>query len=241
MIGSAALLLSGFSIPLLESINGKKGFVRSSNQVGAFSCADLTSLNGKVGWSGNSGTGSSRTKREPNNKINHTGHLRRVTYSWFPPLKAQQPSPPDRKGWGFIYAWYPVTLPAGDRERYVCRDMKDKLQELEMFAMLILPEFCQTLDEMLLKNPKWSKKRVFETLFELGEKKHSHDNSIRDSQFGKSFTSLLTKTNMEYSCFLAYAAGCVRGEYWTDPSGGNFLELIQPIAKIGKQKFLHRT
>lgn len=119
--------------------------------------------------------------------------------------------------------------------------MKDKLQELEMFAMLILPEFCQTLDEMLLKNPKWSKKRVFETLFELGEKKHSHDNSIRDSQFGKSFTSLLTKTNMEYSCFLAYAAACVRGEYWTDPSGGNFLELIQPIAKIGKQKFLHRT
>jgi len=51
--------------------------------------------------------------------------------------------------------------------------MKNKLKEIEMFGMIILPEYFQTLHAILTTNPKWSKKRIFETLFEVGEKKHS--------------------------------------------------------------------
>ena len=119
--------------------------------------------------------------------------------------------------------------------------MKDKLKEIEMFGMIILPEYFQTLHAILTTNPKWSKKRIFETLFEVGEKKHSRNNLIKDPQSGKNFTSLLNKTHMQYSCFLAYAAGCVRGAYGAEDSGSGFLELIRPIARIGKLEFLHRT
>ena len=119
--------------------------------------------------------------------------------------------------------------------------MKEELEELEMFAMKILNEFSQTLEEILMTNPKLSKKRIFEALFEVGDKKHSRDMSIGDSKFGNDFTSLLTKTNMEYSCFLAYAAGCLKGACWPAHSRGDLLEMVKPIAKIGKQIFLHRT
>jgi hypothetical protein len=43
---------------------------------------------------------------------------------------------------------------------------------------------------------------------------------------------------MEYSCFLAYGAGCVKGAYGSQVSGDVFSELIKPIARIGKEKFI---
>jgi hypothetical protein len=115
--------------------------------------------------------------------------------------------------------------------------MRQKLTKIEIFGKEILPEFHNTLTEIRTSNPKWSIKRIFEALFEIGEKKYAPNNKISDKQFGLLFTSLLTKTNMEYSCFLAYGAGCVRGSYGSKVSGSDFLELVKPIAKIGKEKF----
>ena len=116
--------------------------------------------------------------------------------------------------------------------------MREKLTKMENFGKEILPEFYNTLSEIRANNPKWSKKRIFEKLFELGEKKYAPSNKISDKQFGLLFTSLLTKTNMEYSCFLAYGAGCVKGVYGSRVSGDDFFELIRPIARIGKEKFI---
>jgi len=116
--------------------------------------------------------------------------------------------------------------------------MRQKQTIIENFGREILPEFHKALSEIRTSNPKWSKKRIFETLFEIGEKKHAPNNKISDKQFGLLFTSLLAKTNMEYSCFLAYGAGCVRGAYGSKVSGSDFMELIKPIAKIGKEKFI---
>ena len=116
--------------------------------------------------------------------------------------------------------------------------MTQKLTKIENFGKEILPEFHETLSEIRTNNPNWSKKRIFETLFELGEKKYAPSNKKSDKQFGLVFTSLLTKTNMEYSCFLAYGAGCVKGAYGSKVSGSDLLELIKPIARIGKEKFI---
>ena len=116
--------------------------------------------------------------------------------------------------------------------------MRQKLTKVENFGKEILPEFHKTLSEIHTNNPKWSKKRIFERLFELGEKKYAPGNKISDKQFGPLFNSLLTKTNMEYSCFLAYGAGCVKGAYGSKVSGDVFFELIKPIARIGKEKFI---
>jgi hypothetical protein len=116
--------------------------------------------------------------------------------------------------------------------------MRQKLTKIENLGKEIMPEFHKTLTEIWTSNPKWSKKRIFETLFEIGEKKYAPNNMVSDKQFGLLFNSLLTKTNMEYSCFLAYGAGCVRGAYGSKVSGSDFMELIKPIAKIGKEKFI---
>ena len=116
--------------------------------------------------------------------------------------------------------------------------MKQKLKRIENFGKEILPEFHKTLSEIRTSNPKWSKKRIFETLFEIGETKYAPNNKIADREFRLLFTSFLTKTNMEYSCFLAYGAGCVRGSYGPKVSGNDFFELVESIAKIGKEKFI---
>jgi hypothetical protein len=125
------------------------------------------------------------------------------------------------------------------RKRFIKSTMGQKLTKIENFGKEILPEFHNTLSEIQTSNPKWSKKRIFDTLFEIGEKKHAPNNKISDKQFGQLFTSLLTKTNMEYSCYLAYGAGCVRGAYGSKVSGSDFFELVKPIAKVGKEEFIN--
>ena len=115
--------------------------------------------------------------------------------------------------------------------------MRQIVTDIESFAIEILPEFHKTVTEIQTSNPKWSKKRIFETLFEIGEEKYNPDYKVSDKQFGLRFTRLINKTNMEYSCFLAYGAGCIRGMHGSKVSGSHFLELIKPLAQIGKEKF----
>lgn len=116
--------------------------------------------------------------------------------------------------------------------------MENKLREIEEFGMEIIPEYLKVLKEIQTKNKTLSKIRTFRTLFEHGEKKYSPNNLVNNKEFGESFTYLLNKTYMEYSCYLAYGAGCVKGRYGNDYSGKALLELIKPIAKVGKEYFL---
>ena len=115
--------------------------------------------------------------------------------------------------------------------------MEIAFKEIEEFAANILPEFMDTFHKIRAENPKWSKIKIFKTLFEIGEKKHSQINEVQDAELMELFTGFLTKTNMEYSSIIAYGAGCVKGMYGVTISRQDFLELMKPLAKIGKEKF----
>ena len=62
--------------------------------------------------------------------------------------------------------------------------MREKLTKIENIGKEILPEFYNTLAEIRANNPKWSKKRIFEKLFELGEKKVGVASSLHLSPRG---------------------------------------------------------
>ena len=109
--------------------------------------------------------------------------------------------------------------------------------EIEKFAMSILSEFQDIYHEIWMKNPKWTKIHSFKTLFEIGEKRYSPNNEVQDMEFLQLFTGFLTKTNMEYSSFLAYGAGCLKGKYGAKIFRPDFLEYMKPLAKIGKEYF----
>ncbi len=90
---------------------------------------------------------------------------------------------------------------------------KSKLKEIEKLGEEILPEFLEVLKKIQIKNPKMSKIKTFEALFEIGEKKYLSNHPIKDKEFGKDFVRILNKTYMEYSSYLAYSGGCIKGIY----------------------------
>jgi hypothetical protein len=117
--------------------------------------------------------------------------------------------------------------------------MEIAFKEIEELATNILPEFMETFHKIRAENPKWSKIKIFKALFKIGEKKHSSLNEVQDAEFLELFTGFLSKTNMEYSSFLAYGAGCVKGMYGVTISRQDFLELMKPLAKVSKENFGH--
>lgn len=115
---------------------------------------------------------------------------------------------------------------------------KNKLKEIEKFGEEILPEFLEVLKEIQVKNPKMSKIKTFEALFEIGEKKYLSNHPIKDKEFGKDFVRILNKTYMEYSCYLSYGGGCIKGIYGNDLSRKEVFDLIMLLTKVGKKNFI---
>jgi len=113
------------------------------------------------------------------------------------------------------------------------------LKDVEVFIEGIIPEYLEKLQEILTKNKTLSKIRVFKTLFEYGEKKYTGNNLLNSEDFRDLFTSFISKSNMEYSGYIAYVGGCIKGKYGNTYSGSNFLELIKQAAKVGRKHFLN--
>jgi hypothetical protein len=113
------------------------------------------------------------------------------------------------------------------------------LKEFYVFSEEIIPEYLEILKKILAKNKTLSKIQVFRNLFEYGEKKYKGNNFFNTEEFRDIFTSLLTKSNMEYSGYLAYVAGCIKGKYGNTYSRCNFLGLINQAAKVGKKHFFN--
>jgi hypothetical protein len=69
--------------------------------------------------------------------------------------------------------------------------MKIAFKEIEELATNILPEFMETFHDIRAENPKWSKIKIFKTLFKIGKKKHSSLNEVQDAEFLELFTGFL--------------------------------------------------
>ena len=116
--------------------------------------------------------------------------------------------------------------------------MKEKIIEIENFAREIIPEFLVMKAEIQIEKPKLSNTRTFDILFELGKKKYLLEKINIDEELKEQFICLLNKRSKDYSCFLAYCAGCINGKYGLNISRNVFLKMIEQVAKVGKETFL---
>lgn len=118
--------------------------------------------------------------------------------------------------------------------------MSKKLPTIDVFAKEILPEFLPIKLELEIRNPHISKIRLFDELFELGYERYQTEGGSSEDEIREPLLALLNKTHMEYSCFLAYSAGCIRGKYGEAITRQAYMKMIEAAARLGKEYFLNR-
>lgn len=116
--------------------------------------------------------------------------------------------------------------------------MTEKAKTIEAFAKQILPEFLPSKLEIEIYNPTISKIGLFDRLYVLGYTRHKPPKKDSAQPTKEPFVTLLNKTHMEYSCFLAYSAGCIKGKFGNTLSRKDYMEMLQHAAKVGKEYFL---
>jgi hypothetical protein len=118
--------------------------------------------------------------------------------------------------------------------------MEKERTTIVAFTKEILPEFLPVKLELEIRNPRISKVHLFDRLFELGYERHQSEDIPPRQEVKEPLLNLLNKSHMEYSCFLAYSAGCIKGKYGAAISSNDYMKMIEEAAKVGKEYFLKR-
>ncbi|MDA8139882.1 MAG: hypothetical protein M0036_14630 [Desulfobacteraceae bacterium] len=118
--------------------------------------------------------------------------------------------------------------------------MKKERTAIEDFAMQILPEFLPIKSEIEIRDPHISKIRLFDRLFEVGYEKYQSEELKLVPEVKEPLLALLNKSHLEYSCFLAYSAGCIKAKYGAVVSREMYMKMIERAAKIGQEFLLKR-